>query len=170
MKYIITAIGLFIVQSIAAQKIAENKVDEFTKNTVKRTSWEAIQRTSTLTAYCRVSKINDVVYLELRCMLGGYVFAIDKGDKLMLMTDTDSVITLLNGKYEISCKGCGSINITGSALQGAELSYLVSNDEFNFLLNNRVKKLRLYTTKGYVEAELKDKFSETLMKEFALIK
>ena len=154
-----------------AQKLVKNEVDEFTKASIKTTSWETITYSGRFVAYASISKIDETYYLNLRVMLpSSEVFSIDKGDELMIKTATDSIITLYNLKYEISCTGCGAKGLLGSGVPGMEVKYKIPSEIVSFLLNTRINKLRIYTTDGYAEGDIKDKNAETLIKLLKLVK
>jgi len=162
-------IALFFPTFCLAQKLEVNKIDEFTKASVKRTSWETINYSNRLMAYTQISKIDDIYYLNLKIMSPDKVFSIDKEDELMIKTITDSVITLYNLKYEISCTGCGSMGLLGSGLQGIEVSYKIPVEIVSYLLTNKIKKLRIYATNGYFEDDIKDKHAEIFIKLLKLV-
>lgn len=167
----LSLIVLFFPTFCFAQKLKVNKIDEFTNASVKRTSWETINYSGkSFMAYVRISKIDDILYLNLKIMLpSDEVFSIDKENELMIKTSTDSIITLYNLKYEISCTGCGANGLLGSALQGMEVSYKIPAEMVSYLLNNMIKKLRIYTTDGYVEDNINDKHAETFIKLLKLV-
>jgi hypothetical protein len=152
-----------------AQKLEVNKIDEFTKASVKRTSWETINYSNRLMAYTQINKIDNNYYLNLKIMSPDKVFSIDKEDELMIKTITDSVITLYNLKYEISCTSCGSTGLLGSGLQGIEVSYKIPVEIVSYLLTNKIKKLRIYATDGYFEDDIKDKHAEIFIKLLKLV-
>lgn len=153
-----------------SQTITENNIDEFTKNKVVRTTWEPICKSKNIYAHVRGSKINDIYTLDIKIMNGGSVFAIKNGPNIMFKSISDSVIVLDVPKYEISCRGCGAINIIGSDGQGVALYIPIEKEVVEYLIKNPVKKMRIYTTDGYVESDLKEKFQETLSNIFRLIK
>lgn len=157
-----------------AQTIKENQVDEFTKNKVIRTSWEFISK-SKVYAHVRASKINDEQTLDFRIMLpgglgsGDHVFAIPQGDAIMIKLENDSIRTLKNTEHKISCSGCGAVNIVGSQAEGIEIFSLLNKADFEQLSKYKIKKIRLYTTDGYKETEIAEKFQDIVKKELALI-
>lgn len=162
---------LITVNNISAQTLKENKVDEFTKNTVKRTSWEPISKTGKIYAHVRASKINDNTYLDIRTLFPAVeVFAIKEGEAVMIKLNTDSIITLTIPKGLVSCKGCGSVNIIGSDGYGVELNLELNKEQIESLAKNKVTKIRIYTTDGFVESAIKEKFQETINRVLKLIK
>lgn len=158
-----------IFSSILGQEIAENKIDEFTKDSVKRTSYEALNNSSNFTASFRISKINGTEYFDLKIMLGGSVFSIGKGQKLMFKLYNDSIVELSNIEYSLSRKGCGAKGFIGSAAEGVKTSYLLGKNEHAIFAEHKIIKLRVYTTNGYVENDIKEKNALTLQKALKLI-
>jgi hypothetical protein len=153
---------------VSAQKVIEDKTDEFTKHQIKRTSWDRIVFGNSFVAHSQVSKVDNTVFLNLKIMRSG-VFAVEDGGKLMLMVATDSALTLTNQKYQISCRGCGAVGLSGSDAQGIDLSFTVSPDVMTYLAGHSLKKIRLYTTSGYLEAEIKSKNSSVLSSQLKLM-
>jgi hypothetical protein len=160
----------FIVTSIAAgaQHLAENKVDEFTKKSVKRTTWEKFIYSMKGSAFIRASKIDSTVLLDFK-FSNTDVISIREGSRFMLKTESDSIITLNSLEYTISCKGCGATGFAGSAAEGIEVRYPVSMEQVNYLISHPATKLRFYTTDGYLEFEIKEKFAKALQQQLMLI-
>ena len=158
------------------QMIKEDQVDEFTKNKVVRTSWEPLTKKGKIYSHARVSKINTTTYLDFKIMLSAgltmdhSVFAIEKGETVMLKLNNDTIVTLNNPEHLISCTGCGAINIIGSGVQGIHLKIDLTDNQISTLLDHKITKIRIYTTDGYVENEVPDKFQEIVSKELSLIR
>jgi hypothetical protein len=158
-----------------SQKLTENQVDEFTKNTVKRTSWEPLSKTGRMYAHVRAAKINDKYSLDLKLMFkegllyGTSVFAVKDGQNVMLKLDNDSIVKLDVLKYEISCRGCGAINLIGSDGQGVHLIMLLDKETVAYLSGNKVVKIRVYTTDGYTESDIKEKHQQSISSLFKLL-
>lgn len=169
MKLIYVFILTFFTQSVFSQTLVENKVDEFTKTSVKRTSWDVICAKSGLYVYSRASKLNESRIITLRIMMGTSVFSIRKDAKLMLKLSNDSIVTLYNSEYALSCRGCGSINIVGYNNPGVSVDYFISKTDYQTLLESRVVKLRVYASDGYSEGDIKKKNSEEIYKQLKLI-
>jgi hypothetical protein len=170
MKKILLAICILCSLDFLGQKIVEDKIDEFTKQKIKRTSWDPFSRIKGINdSFTRIEKIDSTYWLEFKIMLSK-VSAIDKGGELMLMTATDSIITLYNSEFQMSCSGCGAIGLIGSATEGFNLSFLLLEDELAYLEKNSIKKIRLYTTDGYIEREIHEKNKMNLSKQIMLIR
>lgn len=153
-----------------AQKIAEDKIDEFTKHRVVRTTWEAISRTNDFWAHLRVSKIDSEYYFNLKFFRShGQVLAVSNGAKVMLMLSNDSIISLYNLGDQVSCTGCGAISINGSGVMGLDLNCLISEGQYRLLKNLKVAKIRINALDGYLQYDIKDKFQAVMIKMFGLI-
>ena len=167
LNFILT-LCLLAHQPTYSQSLEEDKVDEFTGNSIKRTSWEILNQTMKFNAFTRISEINGNVYLDLKLMTGK-VFAIDEGDEFMLKLNNDEILKLQNLKYEITCTGCGARGYSGSQAQGLSVVYLLSKDQIDKLLEFGIMKIRIYTTDGYLEEDLKTKNSNVLMNSLKLL-
>lgn len=167
MKTILLACLLIPVMSFA-QKITEDKIDEFTKSSVKRTSWDKLFSTMKATSHIRVSKINGIVYLNLKLM-DGSVFSMDENAKLMLKSTSDSIVTLYNLKFQITCRGCGAPGFGGSAAEGIDVSYVIDQDQAEYLKTHPLNKVRIYTSEGYIEEQVKSKNSDLLSSQLKLV-
>lgn len=170
MKRLLLAATLLPLLS-TGQKIVENRVDDFTHHKIVRTNWEALVQKfgGHNIIHARMSRINDAIFLDYRFMYDGSVIAVDEGANLMIKTDGDSVVTLKNMRYQISCKGCGTTGFTGNGLQGLDLSFPLTGDQAHYLLLHKAVKVRIYTTDGYIEDEVKEKSAGILIGEIKLI-
>jgi hypothetical protein len=137
------------------QKLSENEVDEFTGNTVMRTSWETLYASLKFTSYYRVSKINNDYYLDLKIVMNGAVFSIDEGAELMIKLKTSEIISLSNLEFKVTCLGCGAKGLAYSSAQGIQVSYKLSKSQIDELKKGIGTKLRIYTSKGYLEGNIK---------------
>lgn len=152
-----------------SQELIENKVDEFTKHKVLRTSWEPLTRTQKLYSFIQISKVNESSYLRIKYTIPNTIFSIREGDKIMLKLANDSIVSLLYPKSQVSCKGCGVVGISMSNHDGVEVSIPLDKDVVDILIKQRISKIRVYTTKGYAEEDVKEKLSENLINELKLV-
>lgn len=170
-------ISLILVLSLVSlcvfsQKLEENKVDEFTKHSVKRTSWEHLVQNMKMNANVRVSKIDaNSLFFEFK-YFGSTVsiFSVKKGNNIMLKLDNDSIVTLQTIDDQISEKGAGAIGFGGSGAYGISLTCSVDKKSFEILSNHKVVKFRFYTNDGYIEEEVGPKKQDLISKEFQLVK
>ena len=162
---ILIAILLGTTSLTYGQTLEENKVDEFTDNTVKRTSWETLNMTMSFTSYFRISHINDNYYFDLKMMIGGTggkVFSIAKDQEIMFKLDNGEIVKLPNLEYTITCTGCGAKGLSGSNAQGIKVSYSINKEQFEQLKNNTIIKIRIYTNDGYIEEDTKEKHAKKI--------
>ena len=167
MKSLLLLFGL-LPMICFSQKIAEKKVDEFTKSSIMRTSWETLTKIDGmsmkgLTSYIRFSKINDIIYIDLKVM-DGSVLSVPDGNKIMLMLQNDSIVTIKNSHYEVACMGCGAIGLSGSSAYGIQLNNPITDKEFEIFKSKQIKKIRIYFRDGYLEDEVKEKHAKIIPK------
>jgi len=163
---------LLLIPSMAgAQKIVENKIDDFTHHKIKRTSWEPLVRnfgghTIILT---RISEVDGNRFLDVRIMRDAGPFVIKENGQFMLKTETDSIITLQVLRTEFSCLGCGADGITGSGLQGMNISFPLTANDAKYLSIHLTRKIRVYFFDSYWEEEVKERPAKGLAKALQLI-
>lgn len=154
---IIFLLILFAV-SLNAQKLAEDKVDKFTKKLVKRTEWFGFTKTKgtwrPTKSFYRISRIDTIMYFGLEMTLNNTVYSIHKGDKIMFLLENDEVVELENLEYQITTIGGGSHKYVGSDNLGTHTEYYLDNNQAEKLLTNNIKMVRIYTSNGYKEWEI----------------
>jgi len=155
--------------AVRAQKIEENKIDEFTKHHILRTSWEFLSHAGGFYTHVRISNIEKTYYLDFKWIHDGEVDAIPEGSKMMLKMDNDSIVTLTTLQSAVSCRGCGAVGFAGSTGYGYELTFVIDEKALDELDRSTIKKIRIYTPDGYVEHEIKGKNSSLVVNELALI-
>jgi len=156
-KHIIICI-LFCVTSLQvfAQKLEENKKDDFSNKSIKRTSWETLYKTLSTESHFSFSKVDSSAFINVKMMIGK-VFSIDKGDELMLKLDNGDIVKLTCIAYEVTCNGCGAVGLIGSQAEGLNVAYWLSKDQLDKLKTHKIVKVRINTTDGYVEQDIKEK-------------
>ena len=154
------ALFLFITcfaTGLKAQKLVEDKTDEFTKTYVKRTDWCPLHKKKGSArphrSYFRISKLNDDVYFDLMMMLNNQVYSIKEGDQIMFLFEDKSVVTISNLKHTVSEIGGGTDQYGGSANYGTTTSYKLSKEDIEKLSKGWITKFRIYTSLGYSEFE-----------------
>lgn len=169
MKTIFSLLLLFSI-NLNAQELVDNKVDEFTKYHLKRTSWEmAFATWGGKYSYYRFTNIDSTIALDLRISLNNTVFSMREKEKIMMKLDNDSILTLYNLTYAITKRGGAAKGITGSANMGLQATFILNNDAINALMKNRVVKIRIYTTDGYAEEEVNKDRSATFQSALSLV-
>lgn len=151
-----------------AQKLAENKKDEFTNNLIKRTSWESLSSTFSINAHFRISLIDSLETFDLKVMIDKR-FSIDKDQELMFKLENGEVVKLQNLEAVRTCQGCGAVGLKGSEAPGIAALYPLNKDQAEKLKTNKVVKVRIYTTEGYLECDVKDKFAQKINAALGLL-
>lgn len=167
MKWMIVLCAL-ITTTAFGQKLEKNEVDEFTKISVKETSWKALWEGMQSQSYVMARQNGDSYFLYFRYM-DGKVLAMEKGAEMLLKTDTDSVIVLKNFEYTISCRGCGAKGLSGSGTEGLQLTFELTQVQMLYLKQHNVTKLRFYTTKNYREFEIPERNQDLIKRELELL-
>jgi hypothetical protein len=164
---------LFLSLSVHAQKVITDKKDEFTGNIVRETSVEKLAHPVKMSGFAynfSAKKVNGHYFLDLRMMsLNKQVFAIRKESKLMLLLKNDSVITLLASDFEVSGKGKAGSGLSAQNAEGLRMNYPISEEEIAMILRSDIHKIRVYTSDGYTEQEIKEAGSEKVKKAFGLL-
>ena len=169
MRRILLMLFTLFTISGTAQKVSEDYVDEFTKNHIKRTDWETLTFEMKAVTHYQLCKIDNQYFIQLKIMLGDVFFSINKDDELMLKLANDEIVTLKNIKYTTTCVGCGSTGFNGSQSQGICVAYNIDNEQYLLLKQNSVSKIRIYTSKGFIDLEIKNKKADILQKVLKLI-
>jgi len=170
-KYIQLALLLILFStSLFAQKIKKREVDKFTKNKVVKTSWETINADLKFTCSIRGTKINESYYLDFKIMMGmGGVFAVPDGESIMLLLENEEVIKIHNPEHTISSVGAGATGMMGSGSDGVFLSCKVAQEQLESIAKSNITKVRIYTTDGYVEANINNRKAKKANKVIDLI-
>lgn len=167
-----TLLFLIILFCISAksfgQKLEENKIDDFTKDSIKRTSWESLYSTISGNAHYRFSLVNDNETFDFKLMLDR-IFFIDKDMQIMFKLQNGDIVTLNNLEYTFTCKGCGATGFIGSEAQGIEVSYPISKHQVEKLKAGKIVKVRVYTSDGYLDENVKEKNAAKIIASLNLL-
>lgn len=154
------------------QEIKKSETDEFTGAKKIETTAERLAFDGTWTLYVSGVKLDSIELLHFNVLIEKYrnrFYTISEGQKIMLKLQNDSVVSLSAAKYSQSCKGCGSVNIMGSSAEGISILYHIDAKAAALLKENPVVKIRLYNSLGYVDGDIKKKFSGKISSIVALI-
>lgn len=170
-KYLLISILALFTLALQAQKIEKNEIDDFTGDKKIMTNWERLNMGNGITGknhlYFRLLSNDGDCRLDLKWVTADRLRVDD--DSKMLILQKDKSITEVRSLGDARAeKGGGSINIQMTAIEGIWLTYI---GDFNFLSDdtNPVTKLRISTSEGYVDIELKDKNAKKLNKAYKLI-
>lgn len=173
-KLFIIVILLFnSVCTLNAQKLIENKFDEFEKIHIKKTSWCALMKRSgsarPYRAEFQLCKKDTLVFLKVKMMLDNEIYSINKGDKISFLLDNENVVSLYCNQYVITGYGDGAVGYGGSANYGTEANYILTKENIQNLLSGIIKKIRIETSLGYIDEIDKRKVDLHLKKCIELV-
>jgi hypothetical protein len=146
----------FVASTVFSQKISKNIVDDFTGGKVIYTSWETLNMGNfgTNHLFFRFRYENNMVYFHLKWITDG-VTSVNKDANIIFKFNNDSICTLHSLSYTLAERGGGAVGISMSAMMGLDLIY-VGNEMNLFLTDHYVSKIRIYTTDGYVDMNIKE--------------
>lgn len=150
---------LLLCSSAFAQKLITDKTDEFTGKKVKETSVENLAQPFKMSGFAykfSFKKVDDNLYFNVRIMsLSNSVFAIKDGEVLMLKMK-DTVVRLSNTDYVISKRGgAGGTGLSSGNSEGVSLYFPLTKESAELIKSKAIVKVRLYTTDGYSEQDVK---------------
>lgn len=138
-------------------KYKRNEVDEFTKHKILETKEELFTISGMglgfSTTYSLL-KINDKRYITFK-VTSPSIFTLRKGSEIMFKTELENPITLefpdsivANSTYISSLK---------STFWNGSMDIPLSEEAYQRLLNEKITKLRVYTTDGFVDDDIASK-------------
>lgn len=164
---------IIIYSTTYGQKLVTDKTDEFTGAKVKETSVENLAKPFKMSGFAYTftfRKVDENAFMNLRLMsMSNSVFSIKDGDVLSLKLNNDSIIVLSNAEYTISKRGGAGGGLSSGNSQGVSLHFPLSNNTIDLLKTHSIVKVRIYTTDGYSEQEIKSAASKRVIDALALI-
>jgi hypothetical protein len=154
-----------------AQKIVENRIDDFTHDSVKVTSWDPLVWNfgPNMKMRTRVSAVGEKLFLNVTLMRPGPDMEMTEGANLMFKTEEGKIITLRNPKDQLSCIGCAAKGLYASDAPGLVLSFPISREDMRLLAAQQVTKVRIDLADGYWEHDIKQKLAKKLQKQFGIV-
>lgn len=131
-----------------------NEIDEFTGDKVVATKPIFFSKAFYSSVKVSSQSVNDVKALNFE-LTSTSIFTVNSGSKLLLMTDKDEVITLLFSDTIISSSQYQPV--TKLTYWTVSHPFILSNSDFDKLVSENIKKIRWYTTEGYIQNEVKKK-------------
>lgn len=164
-------LGYFCVQS---QTLTKNSVDEFTGTLIKETSWERLIRTTSqggCMSNFRIRQIDSIILLGVKPYVGAGKYINANEGEIVIFKLSDSTTLQLKAVKVDACEGCGYTSY-GSAGWGMHIQYGLSNEDVKILKHKTPTKVRFYLSEqshGYVEYDLKEKYSKGISVALSLI-
>lgn len=171
MKKILLLLLLTIPLLSFSQKIEKNEIDEFTGKKTVYTNWGKFKTGNGLTGQnnlmFRFTSLDGVEAFHLKWVTAS-MLSISEGAKLMFKMSDDSVITLESLNYAIASKGDGVTGLSMSAILGVSCIYYGADIKM-FSGDSYLTKLRIYTTNGYVDIDIKEKDALKINKAYKMM-
>ncbi len=159
MKKIMFLFVLTLSFTSVGQSLLKDEVDDFTKKEIKETEWEVFTRY--FHSYIRFRKVDSEFLMDFKMWrANGSVFSVNEGETLYFKFTDGEVMKIQNSNYEITGYGDGATNISGSGALGIYLKCNISKDQLEILSTKEINQLRIYTSNGYIENDVKPKFAE----------
>lgn len=142
-------------------KYKTNEVDEFTKNTILETKGGILTMSGMgfgFSAGYSMKKINNTKFLNF-FVNNSSVFTLREDDEIMFKTDSDNVISFKYPKTTIPnyVPGTRIGTTTTPSMYSANILIEISDDNYRKLLAEKILKLRVYTSDGYIDNDIKSK-------------
>ncbi|WP_109438370.1 hypothetical protein [Aquimarina sp. AU119] len=160
MKYITTLFLLISSFSYSQKtvkydkcKFQKDEYDKFTKESVKQTKGKAIFMNLSRSVVVQGFKVDNRKYLEIT-VIDNHLFGFKEGGSFMLMLDDEEVVDL---KFENSIVA-DYINAGSFDIWKARVLFSLNEEIFNKLVKSNVYEFRYYTSDGYVEKKIKEKY------------
>jgi hypothetical protein len=167
-KILLSFAVIFLYSASFAQSIKESFIDDFTGNKVIKTSWVSVMSYMT-DSYIRLTQINTSTIIDFKLCIGG-VFSIKEGAELMFKMDNEKIAKFRCLEYAITSMGGGSVGLFGSQAQGLMARYVPADStSLPLLSTNNVKKIRIYTTDGYVDQNVSEGESNSIREAFFIL-
>ena len=167
----IIVLSLLLCTSISfSQSLEKNEVDEFTGEKVKATEWMGFAYTLDGDMRYRLCMVDTVAAINIKMILSYHdIYSVSKGDELLIKLSTNEVLKGKSIKSVFSCKGCGAVDLMGSKAYGLNTMYYIDKKTLQKLKTTPIAKIRIYTSAGTVERELKPKRAEKFIKSVNLL-
>jgi hypothetical protein len=168
-----TLLYLFVFsnQFVFAQYINYDKIDDF--DAFRKINASIENRTKLIPFYENILKSNQIAAnFDLNCTVNlknntkdTYIkFSLGLGqircfnDSKIILLFEEGQQTTLKQKSDIICG------------QGVHISYELLESDLYYLLNYKLKKVRLYTTEGYIDSDIKSSKTQKIIDTFTLFK
>lgn len=154
-----------------SQKIDKCEIDDFTGKKTVYTSWTKIKMGNAMSGrnnlMFRLSSVDDKIRFHIKWITVD-VTSIREDAELMFKLNDDEVLTLNAASYAIAGKGEGVTGLSWSAIVGISATYKGA-DISKFGDDTYVSKLRIYTSDGYEDIDIKEKDAKKINKAYAIM-
>ncbi len=166
----ITLMLLLIIAAATAysQKVVRNETDEFTGNKVIETDYFMWYWTGSINVYLKGRKVDDRYLINLAPTVK---FSIFEGNELMFKLKNGSVITITALNSAVSIRGgLEHGKLQGSNVQGVNVQYELTAEQYKALLENEIDKIRIYGSGKYHDDNINQKADRKFKEMLNLLK
>lgn len=150
MKKLLLLLAFILPMLANAMKIETDQIDEFTGQRTVITSWEKINYDQN---HIRFRLQNGILFLDWKMLYNGAI-VISEGDKILFKAVDGDISSYESATTEFGSKGAGATGIGGSLAWGIFAHYIGPLEWFT---NHTTKLIRIYTSEGYIDREVKEK-------------
>jgi hypothetical protein len=163
------AIG-FCGISFGQVTIEKSYVDEFTNRKIIQTSWINLKDRVT-SSHIRFSKFDNTFVIDCKLNYNNQIIAIRKGAELLFKMDNGEIAKFKCVGYAIATYGGGAISSDEAHVLGLMARYTPTDSiALNLLLKNKISKIRIIATNGYIEQELDANGFNYFQKAYLILK
>lgn len=172
MKFQILLYFLFFSSQIAlSQHVNFDKIDDF--DGLRKINVSIENRSRSIPFYENIFKSNQIAAnFDINCIINlknnvknssiRFSFGLGQircfSDSKIILLFEEGQQTTLKQKSDIICG------------QGVHISYELLESDLYYLLNYKLKKVRLYTTEGYIDSDIKSSKTQKIIDTFTLFK
>lgn len=137
--------------TLKAQRLKEDKIDEFTKAHVIQTKWCAFTKNKRNQSVFRITKIDSTLWLDLQIEASKHHYVINQGDPLMFLFDDGSTVKVFSEKNDFARGGAPRKGKDKQKYQSSLTTYRIGKSAKDSLLTGTIVKFRVYWSNGYME-------------------
>lgn len=119
------------------------------------TEWNSFFNGMSSIVKYKIKKIDDNYFMLLKIIVFNKPIYFSNEQPLMFKTANGSICSIKTMDFGTPCLGCGSTGFVGSKAIGTQANYIITKEQLECIKNDFVDKIRIYTTGGYIEYELK---------------
>ncbi len=166
-KFLIFTLLCLLPLGMRAQKIKKSEYDKFNKSKHIETSWVNVRKNvvDLNDVHVRLYAFKGQNFLEFK--INNFNTVIPEGSAITLLSENGDTCDFEVFETAFPGTGKGAVSIMGSAKPGVTV---LSIGDLEFLEDNLITDIRINTSEGYVDYEIKKDNSQKLQKAYNLFK
>jgi len=164
----LVVMGVVLSFSVNAQKIKTDKVDDFSGKRIIETDWMLVYAKLFNSFYFSFKSVEQIKCLKIEWVHPEDIRAVNDGENIVIIKLTNGeVVNFANSSFQVSSKGGGAHGFGSSAANGLTLTLMSFDiDKLGMFL---IEKVRIVTTKGYFDFEIKEKNAKKIQQAYLLL-